>query len=330
MKEKITPEPIMKIVWGMWSFKTLYTAVDLEVFTKISEGKNTIEKISQDLNIEKRPAEMLLNACVALDLLIKEGKGYKNTPEANEFLVKGKPTYYGDMMLMSGLRDSLKNLKKAILTNSPIDAGGLAKRMEDQEQAKVFTKAMHNNAVGPAMVLSKKFDFSNYKKLLDLGGGSGAFSIILAKEYSNLKATVFDLPNVCSVAEEYIKKADAESKVNTVAGNFFKDEFPENHDVVLLSQIIHSWSVEENKTLLKKVYNYLPENGVVIINEFLLNKNKTGPLFPALFALNMLNGSEKGNAYTEKEIKDWLEEIGFKHLETIKLTGPISSIIAKK
>ena len=328
---EITPEPIMKIVSGAWLTQTLYVAVDLEIFTKIAEGENTIEKIAHDLNIEKRPAEMLLNACVALDLLVKNGGEYGNTPIADKFLVKEKPNYYGDMVELFGIRDfnDWMNLKQAILTNSPIK-NNLSKRMEDIEHAKQFTKAMHNNSVGPATVLSKKFDFSNFTSLLDLGGGSGAYPIILTKQYPNLNAIVFDVPNVCSVAEEYIKKERAEAKVSTIAGDFFKDEFPKGHDVVLLSQILHSWGIEENKILLSKVYDYLPKKGAIIINEFLLNDDKTGPLFPALFTLNMLISSEKGNSYTEREIKDWLKDTGFKHLETIKLTGPITSIIAKK
>lgn len=330
----ITPEPIMKIITGAWLTQTLYVAADLGIFTKIAEGKNTIEKVANDLNIEKRPAEMLLNACVALDLLVKNGEEYENTPVADKFLIKNKPTYYGDMVAIFGMSESDEwnswvNLKEAILTNSPVTSG-LSKRMEDIEKAKRFTKAMHNNAMGPAIVLSKKFDFSKFTKLLDLGGGSGAFPIILTKEYPNLIATVFELPNVCSVAKDFIEKANAESKVSTIVGDFVKDEFPRDYDIVLLSQIIHSFSAEENKRLLKKVYDYLPSNGVIIINEFLLNEEKTGPLFPALFALNMLAATEGGDTYTEKEVKGWLEEAGFENLETIKLAGPISSIIAKK
>lgn len=329
MPEKITREPIMKIIWGMWSFRTLYAAIDLEVFTKIDNGSNTSEKIAIELKTKKRAVERLLNACVSLNLLTKDNETYNNTPETNQFLVKGKPSYYGDMMIMNSKGDSLKNLEKAILTNSPINID-ISKRMDDKEHAKTFTRAMHNNAVGPAMVLSKKLNLSKSKKLLDLGGGSGAFSIILTKQYQNLSATVFDLPNVCSVAEEYIKEANLQSRVSTFKGDFFKDEFPKDHDSILLSQILHSFGKEENKTLLKKAYDYLPKGGVIIINEFLLNEDKTGPLFPALFALNMLVQSDNGNAYTESEIKDWLKDVGFEHLETIPLTGPVSSIVGRK
>lgn len=328
-KNKITPEPIMKMMTGRWVEQTLYVAVDLELFTKISQGKSTIEDISNELGIEKRPIEMLLNVCIALNLLEKENNTYKNTQISEQFLVKSKPTYYGDMVLLLGSGfENWTNLKEAVLTNKSVSEG-LEKRMEDPKKAEIFTKAMHNNAVGPAMILSKKFDFSKFKKLLDLGGGSGAFSIILTKEYSNLEATVFELPNVCKVAEKFIKEATAE-KVKTFSGDFLTDDFPEGNDIALFSQIFHSQGVEKSKTLLKKVYKSLPEKGVVIINEFLLNKDKTGPLFPSLFALNMLISSENGNTYTEEEIKSWLKDVGFEYLETIKLTGPISSIIAKK
>ena len=328
MKTELTREKIMKIMNGSWSFKALYAAVYLEIFTKISQGKNTAELISKELKTKEDGIERLLNACAALNLLIKNNQAYQNIPEAEQFLVKGKESYYGDMIRMSGLGDSLKDVEKIILDPS-LKKQNLKSRMKNSEQAEIFTKAMHNNAMGPAKILSNKFDFSNFKKLLDLGGGSGAFSIVLTKKYENLNAIVFDLPNVCKVTEKFIKETKAE-KVRTIEGDFFKDELPKDCTIVLISQILHSFNAEKNKEILEKVYNSLPEEGIVIINEFLLNPEKTGPLFPALFALNMFAGSEEGNAYTEEEIKGWLEDIGFKYEQTLHLAGPIKSIIARK
>jgi 3-hydroxy-5-methyl-1-naphthoate 3-O-methyltransferase len=328
-KDKITPEKIRKITHGMWIFRTLHAAVELELFTKIAEGKTTINEIAEGLGVKERPIEKLLNACVALEFLVKEGESYGNSQVAGEFLVKGKPNYFGDMVVMFGSKDSFKDLKKAIETDAPVTES-LDKRMENKEHAEIFTKAMHNNAMGPAIVLSEKFDFSKFNKLLDVGGGSGAFSIVLTREHSNLKASVFDLPNTCSVADQYIHEADASEKVSCLEGDFFKDELPKGYDVFLLSQIMHSWSVKENKILLKKIYDSLPENGVLIINEFLLNEEKTGPLHPALFSLNMLVQSDGGSAYTESEIKGMLEEVGFEYQETIKLGGPVTAIVSRK
>jgi len=151
----------------------------------------------------------------------------------------------------------------------------------------------------------------------------------LTKNYPNLKATVFDLSNVCEVAKEYIKKTNSK-KVDAFVGDFFKNEFPKGADIILLSQIIHSFDSNKNKHLLKKIYNYLPRGGLLIINDFLLNEDKTGPLFSTLFALNMLVNSAEGNSYSETEIKSWIKETGFEYLQTIHLTGPVTSIIAKK
>jgi len=328
-EKKITPEPIMNIMWGRWAFSVLYTSVELEIYTKVSQGINTIKKISKELNIKEEGIKRLLNACVALKLLNKNEEIYSNASESNQFLVKEKPSYYGDMIIMHGKRNSLEHLKDFILNESQ-NREVLKERMQDTEQAKIFTRAMHNNAVGPAMILSKKFDFSKHKRILDLGGGSGAYSITLTKEYPNLVAIVFDLENVCEVAKEYIEKTNSKDKVKTIVGDFFKDNFPKEIDIVLLSQILHSWSIEKNQELLKKAYNALPKDGIVIINDFLLNEDKTSPLYPTLFALNMFTRSKEGNAYTESEVKDMLKNAGFKHLETIHLTGPVSSIIARK
>lgn len=196
--------------------------------------------------------------------------------------------------------------------------------------AKIFTRAMHNNAMGPARVLAEKIDFSSFKSLLDLGGGSGAYGIVLTRKYPNLKVTVFELPKVCRIAEEFVKKAGVQTRVNVLTGNFFKNKLPEGFDVVLFSQILHSFGSVENQQLLKKVYEILPEDGVVIINEFLLNEQKTGPKWAALFALNMLLQSKNGNSYTEVEIKDWLKKAGFSRLKTVPLVGPHTAIIGRK
>jgi len=147
--KKITPEPIMKLMWGMWSFRTLLAAIELEVFTKIDKGVTTSKDVAKELNANEEGIKRLLNACVGLGLLNKNGEIYENKRIESQFLVKGKPTYYGDMILMNG-RDSLKDLKEVIINGTSKQV--LKKRMEDKEQAKIFTRAMHNNAVGPAMV----------------------------------------------------------------------------------------------------------------------------------------------------------------------------------
>lgn len=332
-KSPLTPEPLMKMVNGAWVAKTLTVAAELDIFTIIAEsGPLGTEEIAEKVKIQIRPAEMLLNACVSLGLLEKGGKKYRNASVTDKFMVKGKPAYFGDIIIMLGTReyDAWSKMKEAVLANEPIspDIVGLT---ATSESARQFTKAMHNNAIAPAIALSSLTDFSRFTCLLDLGGGSGAYSIIITKKYPALKAIVFDFPYVCEVSQEYIEKMGASSNVTTHSGNFWTNEFPEGADIILLGQVIHSFNEEKNRTLLQKIHDYLPKGGMLIITEFLLNEDKTGPAFAALFGLNMLIASQDGKAYTEKEIRQLLQNAGFLDIKSqVPFSGPHSVIYGIK
>ncbi|MBW7990826.1 MAG: methyltransferase domain-containing protein [Planctomycetes bacterium] len=330
---EVTPAPLMQMVNGAWLAKTLTVAAELDIFTIIAEsGPLGVEEIAEKVKIQSRPAEMLLNACVSLGLLEKEDKKYRNASVTDKFMVKGKPTYFGDIIIMLGTReyDTWSNLKEAVQANKPVspDIVGLT---ATPESARQFTKAMHNNAIAPAIALSSLINFSRFTYLLDLGGGSGAYSIMITKKYPNLKAIVFDFPYVCEVAQEYIDKIRASSNVTTRSGNFWMDEFPEDADVVLLGQVLHSFSEKKNRILLQKIHDYLPKGGMLIITEFLLNQDKTGPVFATLFGLNMLTASQDGKTYTGKEIRQLLQGAGFVDIKSqVPLSGPHSVIYGIK
>lgn len=330
-QKKLTPAPLQQMITGFWISKTLSVATELEIFTKISQGLTTVDKIAKNLNIHPRPIEMLLNACTALELLQKKGEQYINNPLANEFLIKEKPSYFGDMIVWYGneLYKSWSGLKESILKNKPQVEHEKRLFVKNPVIAKAMTRAMHNNAIGPAIALSHKFDFSKYKKLLDLGGGSGAYSIVITKKFPNLTAIVQDLATVCEVAKSYVKNAGLEEQISTIEGDFMEIDLPQV-DVVLLGQLLHSYSNEESKVILQKAYNCLLPGGKGIVVDFVLNDEKTGPLFPTLFSLNMLLRSDQGQSYSEKEFYSWLSEIGFVKIKTIELTGPVKAIIGEK
>ena len=324
MPNKITNEPITKLTTGLWQFRVLVAGLKLDIFSVVSKPR-TVKDIAKKLKIKADPAERLLNALVAMELLEKKGNSYFNTPVAEKFLVKDSPDYFGDFVLMFEESDeSWKKLDQAIIKNAPVIVGH-----RDRFRTKGFTRAMHNNAQAPAKALSGLIDFSDKKHLLDIGAGSGAFSIILTNKFESLKATIIELPSVCQTAKEYVKKDGDLEKINLIKGDYFKVEYPP-HDIALFGQIFHSNSPAQNKDLLKKVYEKLEDSGLVIITEFLLDKDKTGPLFPALFSLNMLKQLKDGRSYTFSEIKKWLENIGFKNIKKKRLVGPHTAIIAYK
>ncbi len=324
MDKEITQKPLAKLTTNMWAFRTLVASIKLDVFEYIKED-STAEEVAKKLNINVNPVERLLNALVAMDLVEKRGRSYVNLPISNKFLIKNLPSYYGDFILMAeDSDDSWKELDKSIVSSEATT--------DDQNERLAkpfFTRAMHNNAQDPARKLSKSFDFSEKKHLLDIGAGAGTFSIVLTNEYPDLRATTIEQKNVCKIIDEYIKKEGDAEKIKVVVGDFFEVDFPK-HDIALFGQIFHSNSVEENKKLLRKVYNNIENNGMVIITEFLMNEEKTGPLFSALFSLNMLKQNENGDTYTFSQIKEWLVEIGFKDIQMEHLTGPHTTIIGYK
>lgn len=166
-----------------------------------------------------------------------------------------------------------------------------------------------------AELLAETFDFKPFKHLLDLGGGSGAYSIAIANKYPNIKATLVDLPPVCKVAVKIIEQADMKDKIDVIEKNLLQDSLLIKGDVILISQVLHNISKVQCMKLIKKAYDVTNSNGMIIINEFILEENKTSPQYSSLFALNMLITTNEGGVYTQIEIVDWLEQAGYSNIQ---------------
>jgi len=182
---------------------------------------------------------------------------------------------------------------------------------------------MHSLSIFTARALGETMDFTRFRKLLDVGGGSGAFDIELCLRYPNLSATVYDLPFVAEIAGERIAEAGLSNRITTAPGDFFADsKYPPGHDVILLSMIMHDWGEEEDRTILRKCYEALPPGGAVVISELLVNDEKTGPAPAALMSLNMLIETVGGRNYTAAELRAWLGEIGYRDVQVIWFEAP--------
>jgi hypothetical protein len=314
----------MQLATGFWASKTLAVAHDLDVFTRLSGGAgSTTTELAQVLGIQERPAEMLLTGCAALGLLEKQGEAYCNTPLAEEFLVRGKPYYFGGFvqMLDKRLYAGWGKLLEAVHTNRPTtwdpDIQTSLFEGEDPAMLSLFWEAMHSLSIFTARALGEAFDLGGYRRLLDVGGGSGAFDIELCRRYPDLHATVFDLPGVVEIAAEKARQSEVGDRIGTVAGDFFAHgALPTGHDVILLSMILHDWNEASGRELLRKCYLALPPGGTLMICELLVNDAKCGPAPAALMSLNMLIETE-GRNYTPGEYSAWLNEIGFRNIQTV-------------
>jgi 3-hydroxy-5-methyl-1-naphthoate 3-O-methyltransferase len=335
----ITPVPLMQLATAFWAFKTLSTAVDMDLFSQLGTSPMTAPELARWLNIEERPAEMILTGCASLGLLTKQSGRYRNTPLAETFLVRSGRYYFGGFvaMLNHRLYSGWDKLPQAMRTNRPTtwdpDKQKSLFEAADPEMMGTFWQAMHSLSTFTARALGEAVDLSRFRRLLDVGGGSGAFDIELCLRYPDLRATVYDLPFVTGIASEKINEAGLSSRVTTHPGDFFADpKFPSGHDVILLSMILHDWSEKEDREILRKCYEALAPGGAVVISELLVNDDKTGPPPAALMSLNMLIETLGGRNYTPSEYRDWLEAIGFRDVQVLwfEAAGANGAVIGYK
>ncbi|MBR0698820.1 methyltransferase [Bradyrhizobium diazoefficiens] len=319
--------PLMALSTGFWAFKTLAAAHEQGLFDYVASGSGTtVDELAEARGLHLRPAEMLLTGCASLGLLEKTDGRYRNTPISDAFLVRGRPYYFGGFVQMADRRlyAGWSRLSEALRTNRPTTWDSTVQSSmfdgEDPVVLALFWEAMHSISMMTARKLGEALDLSQFRRVLDIGGGSGAYDIELCRQYGGLRATVLDLPHVVAIAAEKIAEAGLSDRIETTGGNFF-DQLLEDHDLHLLSMIMHDWDEAKNRRLLSRSFEALPNGGAVIISELLVNDEKTGPAPAALMSLNMLIETE-GRNYTSAEYSAWLQEAGFSQIETVWFDAP--------
>jgi ubiquinone/menaquinone biosynthesis C-methylase UbiE len=301
----------------------ILTALELDLFTAIQSGA-TAAQAAAAAGTDARATEMLLNALASLDLVRKDGAVFHNSPVAARFLAAGSPdSARMAMMHTARLWHRWSGLTECVRT------GAAAPDERGAEGTEAFIAAMHNNARQRAAQLAQAAA-PGANRMLDVGGGSGAYAIAFAQANPRLRAEVFDQPAVLAIAERHIREAGLEARIATRVGDLRTDEFGGGYDLVLISAICHMLGEEENRALLARVYRALAPGGRVAIQDFLLRADKTGPRAGALFSLNMLVNTSGGASYSEEEYTAWLREAGFGEVRRVSLAGPAGVLIATR
>jgi len=294
---------------GFQESRVLLTAVELDLFTAVGAGADALQ-VSSKLGTDPRATQTLLNALVAAGALAKDRDIFHNTPETARYLVAGAPEYARPALMHTvNMFRSWATLTDCVRAGTPVIPPGVDRK--DEEWTASFIAAMHRGAQGTAAQMVRAVGVKGVRRLLDVGGGSGAYSIAFAKARSSLRAEVFDLESVLPIARKHIDEAGVGERVATRAGDLRTDEFGEGYDLVLLSSICHMLNPEENRDLIRRCYRALSPGGRIVIRDFIVEPDRTAPKFAALFAINMLVGTKSGSTYTEAEYRSWLEDAGF-------------------
>jgi 2-polyprenyl-3-methyl-5-hydroxy-6-metoxy-1,4-benzoquinol methylase len=296
--------------------RVFLTAFELGVFTVLGDEEKTSDQIAEEIDTDIRATDRLLNALSLSGAVQKINGMFRNSDAARQYLVEGRPDYQAGMMHSVNLWNSWSNLTVSVKSGGAVNQNTVEER--DEKWFKPFIAAMHNRAFAEAPSLVEEIDLTNVKKILDVGGGSGAYSMAFVRAGENILSTVFDLPNVIPMTEQYVREAGLEVKINTIPGDFNTDELPKGYDLVFLSAIIHMNSPEQNISLIRKAGSALNMGGMVVISDFIMDDNRVTPFFGAFFALNMLVNTKAGDTYTESEIKAWFEQAGITFIERIE------------
>jgi len=308
--------------------RILLSAVELDLFTSIKESGISSQLISEKLQINPHACERLLNALVSLKILTKHKDLFFNTSESFNFLSKKSRNYQGGLMHTNHLWNTWSHLTEVVRTGVSAHPDEINERSADWLFA--FINAMHDRAKRQAPQQLSDVDLTGIKTILDIGGGSGAYSMQFITQNSGIKATAFDLPNVIPITKKFIDQDGFTGKIDTYPGDYTKDELPSGFDLVFLSAIIHSNSLETNRDLIRKCFKSLNKGGKIIIQDWIMNDDRTQPISGAIFAINMLVGTESGDCFTEQEVKAMLKDAGFRNISRKEFDSGLSQLTARK
>jgi SAM-dependent methyltransferase len=314
------PGKLLEISGSYWKTCALHAGVKLDLFSIIGNNELTADDVAGHLDAHVDGVERFLNALTAMGLILKIGGRFKNTEGAKAFLVKKAPGYIGYMIMHHHhLMESWNRLDKSVITGRPV---GQNATFSNEEWRENFLMGMYNMAMSVAPKLVPEIDLSEKRRFLDLGGGPGTYAIHFCLYNQKLKATVYDLSTTRPFAEKTIAGFGLSHRIDFQDGDYTKMGIEGKFDVVWLSHILHGESPETCRDIIQKAVAALEPGGMIIVHEFILNDSMDGPLFPALFSLNMLLVTDAGRSYSESQIGEMLSQAGAKNIRRIPVKTP--------
>jgi acetylserotonin O-methyltransferase len=331
------PSVVLDLIEAFRRSKAMFAAVSLGVFDTLDADPRSAEHLARDLHLNPDALERLLDACVGLQLLAKEGEQYANTPVAATYLCRSSPRrltgyiQYSNAFLWKlwanleeAVREGTNRWRQAFGWEGPIFDSFF--RSEDAKRE--FLIGMHGFGLLSSPEVAAAFDLSPFHHLVDLGGATGHLAITACQRYPGLRAVVFDLPVVLPLAREIIAASPVADRIEVAAGDFFTDPLPDG-DLFTLGRILHDWSEEKIHTLLRKIHQCLPAGGALLIAEKLLAEDKTGPNGALFQSLNMLVCTE-GKERTLSAYESLLKQAGFAEVQGRRTQAPLDAVLATK
>lgn len=308
---------VNNIVRGFMQSEILFAANNAGVFSHL-EVPRSAEDIAETVGWDARATRILLDGLVALKLIEKSNGLYRNTPSASACLVPGGAAYQGHIIRhLEHVARRWARLEEPMRTGVGVDVD---KNDRPPEELRAFILGMSDIARLSAREVLNAIDLSSYRHFLDIGGGPATYPITFLKAHPGMRATVFDLPPVIEIGREQVREAGIEDRVSFLPGDITKDAYGSGYDLVLISNIIHSFGPADNLAMIRKCHDAMTPGGLLIVKDFVVENDRSGPPYGLIFAINMLVGTREGDTYTYAEIAEWTRAAGFGEGRIVDLT----------
>ena len=320
------PAAIMQLASGFMAAKHLFAANELGLFEALADSPANLDALAARTGLTRRAARISADAMVALGLLEVQDGIYRNSKTAARFLAGPGP---GDLRPFLRFWDKISypawtRLAETLASGPPREMFEL-----DDELQHIASAGIEAILAGPATTLPEAFDFGPHKRLLDIGGGTGSWSIAIAKRHQNIRASILELPTVTELASSRVADAGLGHRITVITGDAMVGELPAGHDVFLLANLIHYWSAEQNQELLQRVRRAAQPGSALLLADFWTNAAHTEPLQAALMAGEFAAHLRNGDVYSVEQVHEWLDRTGWRFADHRPLAGPQSLIVAK-
>ena len=331
------PDQILQVGLGFWASKVLLSAVEMELFTELSKHPEDLNALQGRLGIHPRSARDFFDALVALKFLERRDGLYYNTPSADFFLDKRKPSYIGGILEMANHRlypfwgHLTTALRTGLPQNEAKDGGPdyFATLYAAPERLKLFLRAMTGVSHAANMAIARKFPWDKFRTAVDIGTAQGDLITQVALANPHIEGTGFDLPEVGPIFEDYVAANGLSARVKFSPGSFLNQPLPQG-DVVMMGHILHDWNLEEKRMLVRKAYEALPKGGAYIVYESIIDDDRSTNAFGLMMSLNMLIETPGGFDYTGADCEAWMKAAGFRETRVERLSGPDSMVVGLK
>lgn len=331
-----SPKPILELGTAFFAARVLQAAVELGLFTVLSEGPATETELRKRLELHERSSRDFLDALVALGLLTRQDGTYDNSVLASTYLDRTKATYIGGFMAMADhmLYPVWSRLTTGLRTGQPQaqgldDNGSFPRIHRDAAFFADFTSAMdaYTGTIGPE--LARVFDWSGYQEFTDVGGARGNLAAALTRAHPHLNGSVFDLPNLETLFTEHMRSLQLDGQISFRGGNFFKDPLPST-EVIVFGHVLHDWNADERQMLIKKAFEALKPGGTLLIYDRMMDDDRRERALSLLGSLNLLLVTPGGSEYTAADCRGWLAEAGFADVTATPILGDTETLLAAR